>query len=117
MVPLTCSLLVGEHLRQDVGELQGRLRLGRSVIFAIDIFDLLGPVSSATRSGSALFHTPSLEKSGVRRVLLDIGGIALLCRILNIVVPLRRILVRLGMVTSTLLAAIGGWHRRHFIVT
>jgi hypothetical protein len=81
--------------------------------FAIDIFDRLRPVEA--RSGSALFHTPSLEKSGVRRVLPDIGGLALLRRILDMVV-LRRILVHLGMVASTLLAAIGGWHWRHFIM-
>jgi hypothetical protein len=117
MVPLTCSLLIDEHLRQDGSLLQGRLRLGRPVISAIGISARLGPASLETQSGSALFHTPSLEKSGVRGVLLDIGGIALLRRILNIVVPLRRVLVRLGMVTGTLLAAIGGWHRRHFIMT
>src|ERR1700712_112962 len=117
IVPLTCSLLVDEHLRQDGGELQGRLRLGRSVIVATDISDRLSPAGFEARSGLALFHASSLEESGIRRVLLDIGGIALLGRILNIVVSLRRILVHLGMVTGTLWAAIGGWHRRHFIMT
>jgi succinate dehydrogenase/fumarate reductase cytochrome b subunit len=91
---------------------------GRGVrLFHNRISDRLGPVSFETRSRSALFHASALEKSGIRRVLLDIGGITLLCRILDIVVHLRRILAYLGMVTSTLLAAIGGWHRRHFIVT
>jgi hypothetical protein len=63
-----------------------------------------------------LLNPASFEKSGIGGVLLDVGGIALFSRILNILVPLRGILVGLGIIPGPFGAAIGGRYRRHFIV-
>jgi hypothetical protein len=63
-----------------------------------------------------LFHSPSFEKTGVRRVLLDVGRIALLGSI-HFAFYLRRVLTDFGIVTGAFVASIGGRHGRHFIVT
>lgn len=63
-----------------------------------------------------LLHTSSFEESRVGRVLLDVGGIALLGRI-YFALSLRRVLVGFGIVPGALVASIGGRHGRHFIVT
>src|ERR1700675_696041 len=104
IVPLACLPYVGKHLRQDRGGLQGRFKFGGG---AVGYF----------RNCASLLHPSSLEKSRVGGVLLDVGSIALLCRILNVLVSLRGVLVHLGIVGSTLMTTIGGRRRRHFIVT
>src|SRR5216684_221396 len=64
----------------------------------------------------ALLHSPSLEETGVRGVLLDIGGIALLGGI-HFGFCLCHVFACFGIVTGALVASIGRGHGRHFIVT
>ena len=63
------------------------------------------PSGAATR----LLDPPSLEKSGVGRVLLDVGCIALL-RGVQFAFCLRRVLAHFGLVTGTFVTAISGRH-------
>jgi hypothetical protein len=84
----------------------------------ITLLSVIVPLAQAWKSGeTSLLDATPLEKSGVGRVLLDIGGLALLGRVLNVFVPLRAVLVHFGMVAGTLGAAIAGRYRRHFVVT
>src|ERR1700729_835149 len=66
------------------------------------------PAPSEKSVGASLLHAPSLEKPGIGGVLLDVGGIALLGQILDIFVPLRGVLVDLGVIAGALGAAIAG---------
>src|SRR5476649_929502 len=73
----------------------------------ITLLSVIAPPAQAGRPGAAsLLDAPSLEKSGIGGVLLDIGGLALLGRILFAFMPLRAILVHLGMVAGAFGAAI-----------
>jgi len=64
----------------------------------------------------ALLHSPSLEETGIRGVLLDIGGIALFGGI-HFGFCLRHLFAYFGIVTGALVASIGRGHGRHFFVT
>jgi len=54
----------------------------------------------------ALLHSPSLEETGIRGVLLDIGGIALFGGI-HFGFCLRHLFAYFGIVTGALVASIG----------
>lgn len=53
-------------------------------------------------------RAPSLEKSSIGRVLLDVGGISLLGRVLNVLVSLGGVLARLGFITCSFVTAVTG---------
>jgi hypothetical protein len=74
------------------------------------------PVQTPELKPVPLLHPASFEKPGIGGVLLDVGGVALFRRILNVLVPSGSILVDLGFVSRPFMAAVGGWHGRHFIV-
>jgi hypothetical protein len=75
-----------------------------------------GPVQRPAFSVGRYFHSPSLEETGIRGVLLDIGGIALFGGI-HFGFCLRHLFAYFGIVTGALLASIGRGHGRHFFVT
>jgi len=69
----------------------------------------------------ALLHSPSLEETGIRGVLLDIGG-RLVRRYSRRLLSspslcLFRLFAYFGVVTGALVASIGRGHGRHFFVT
>jgi len=61
-------------------------------------------------------HTPSLKKSGVGRILLYVGCVALFGGI-HFALLLGRVFADFGVVTGSLVASVGGRDGRHFIVT
>ena len=79
------------------------------------------PIRSGGRSRwkaafrSTLLHASSLEKTGIGRVLLDVGGVALLSGV-DFTLVSGSILVHSGVVTRPLVTAVGRWHWRHFVV-
>jgi hypothetical protein len=60
-----------------------------------------------------LLHPSALEEAGIRRVLLDVRGLALFLGVFRVVLLVRCISRRVGILGNTLVAAIGGWDRRH----
>src|ERR1700744_3646409 len=62
----------------------------------------------------ALFHSTSLEESGVGGVLFDVGGIALLGRVLHAVRALRCVALGLCIQLRPLGALVARWDWRHF---
>src|SRR5664279_4661140 len=97
----------------------GRLMVIQNACPRFASITLLSVIAPLTQSRgpvrASLLDAPPLEKSGVGRVLLDIGRVALL-RQIDIFVHLRRILADLGIVAGALMATIGRRYRRHFIV-
>ena len=72
--------------------------------------------SYALRQGTRdklLLDPSALEEAGVRRVLLDVRGLALFLGVFRVVLLVRRISRRVGILGNALVAAIGGWDRRH----
>jgi hypothetical protein len=63
-----------------------------------------------------LLHTPSLEESGVSRVLFNISGVTLFSGV-DFALLLRRVFADFGIVASSFLASVSGRHGRQFIVT
>jgi hypothetical protein len=82
----------------------------------IDFLIVLGVAAMISSGQLKLLHTPSLEESGVGRVLLDIGGVTLFSGV-EFALFLRRVFADFGIVASSFLASVGGRHGRHFIVT
>lgn len=67
--------------------------------------------------GWASLHSPSLEETGVGRVLLDVGSLTLFCDV-DFAFYLRCVFAYyFGLITGALVAAIGRRHGRHFVVT
>jgi hypothetical protein len=83
---------------------------------ATEVISNEGPVRRRAFSVGALLHSPSLEETGIRGVLLDIGGIALFGGI-HFGFCLRHVFAYFGIVTGAFVASIGRRHGRHFFVT
>jgi hypothetical protein len=74
------------------------------------------PVQTPEEKPAPLLHPASFEKPGIGGVLLDVGGIALFRRVLNVLVTPGSVLADLGFIAGSLRAPIGGRYGRHFIV-
>src|ERR1700719_560729 len=76
---------------------------------------LVDPTTAGCAAGITLLDAPPLEETGIGRVLPDVGGVALLGGV-HFGSCLRGISARFGVVTGTLVTAVGGRYGRHFIV-
>ncbi len=85
---------------------QQRSRFEKS---ATEVIGNEGPVQRRAFSDWALLHSPSLEETGIRGVLLDIGGIALFGGI-HFGFCLRHLFAYIDIVTGALMASIGRGH-------
>src|SRR6266481_5609097 len=83
-----------------------RSRLRMSIRPMTQVSSNEGPVQRRAFSDWALLHSPSLEETGIRGVLLDIGGIALFGGI-HSGFCLRHLFAYFGIVTGALVASIG----------
>jgi hypothetical protein len=73
------------------------------------------PPASSPLFNQALLYAPSLEKAGVGRVLLDVGGLTLFCGV-HFTFYLRHSLVNVSMISRSLVTAISRRHGRHSVV-
>ena len=60
-----------------------------------------------------LFYSPTFEETGIGRVLLDVGGLALL----RGVVSLGRVFIYFAVISGAFVASISRRHWRHFVMT
>ena len=63
-----------------------------------------------------LFYSPTFEETGIGRVLLDVGGLALL-RGVDFAFSLGRVFIYFAVISGAFVASISRRHWRHFVMT